>query len=138
MWQTKKHIYSIMVMYATALHLTWASVLTFADSALGATAVEALYRYIYPAPVLTIALTSAALMAICAMFTRVPWIVFLLLPQQALLCMSAAGAIEAMWLGQFADGVQRDFGFIAVDQMHIVLAAVGHTLAIIAHACRLR
>lgn len=137
MWQVKDRYISIMVMYAVALHLSWVAILAFDSSGIAATAVDALYRFIYPLQVLNATLTAAAVMAFWAMFTRKPWIVLLLLPQQVLLCMSAAGAIEAMWIQQFADGEFRPFGFIAVDQMHIVLAAIGHTFAIVAHAMRL-
>lgn len=137
MWQVKGRYISIMVMYAVALHLAWAVVLLFDNSATGATAVDALFRFIYPIPVLSAVLAVAGGMAFWAMFTREPWVVLLLIPQQILLMMSAVGAIEAMWLQQFADGVVRDFGFIAADQMHIVLAAIGHTAAIVAHALRL-
>jgi hypothetical protein len=52
--------------------------------------------------------------------------------------MSAAGAIEAMWLGQFADGVLRPTAFIAADQMYTVLAALGHTVAISLYTLSLR
>lgn len=136
MWQIRGRFVSIMVMYAVALHLTWAVILTFDKTGLGATAVDALYRFIHPAPVLIVTLLAAAAMAFWGVFTQKPWVVLLLIPQQILLCMSAAGAIEAMWIHQFADGVFRPFGFIATDQAHIVLAAVGHTAAMVAHAMR--
>ncbi len=62
------------------------------------------------------------------------WVVVLLLPQQILLMMGVSGAIEAIWLSQFADGVLRPRAFIAADQINSVLAAIGHTVAIISHA----
>ncbi len=59
------------------------------------------------------------------------------MPQQILLMMSAAGAVESMWLGQFADGVLRPHTFIIADQIYSILAAIGHTVAIIMHARRI-
>lgn len=127
---------SIMVLFAIVLHLVWAWLLVFDPSPLNVNAIDALYRYIHPAPVLIVVIMSAALMALAGIFTTKPWILLLLIPQQALLMMSAAGAIESMWLGQFADGVLRPHSFIVADQIYSVLAAVGHTTAIIFHAMR--
>jgi hypothetical protein len=127
---------SIMVLFAIALHLAWAALLIFDSSPLSVNAIDALYRYIHPAPLLIFVIMGAAMMALIGLFTELPWVLFCLIPQQALLMMSAAGAIESMWLGQFADGVLRPHAFIAADQFYSVLAALGHTVAIIAHARR--
>jgi hypothetical protein len=128
---------SIMVLFAIALHLSWAILLIFDSSALNVNAIYALHLYIQSLPVLIGIITGAALMALVGLFTELPWILLFLIPQQALLMMSAAGAIESMWIGQFADGVLRPHAFIAADQLYSVLAAIGHTVAIIAHARRI-
>jgi hypothetical protein len=128
------HPVSIMVMFAIALHLWWALMIALDPSALNATGLSSLYRYIHSPQLLVLVVAGAALMAVAGMFARAPWMVMLLLPQQVLLMMSAAGVIEAIWLAQFADGVVRPRAFIAADQMYSVLAAVGHTLAIISRA----
>lgn len=128
---------SIMVLYAIALHVAWAVILIFDDSALSVNAINALHRYISFTPLLIAVIFGAAAMALIGLFTTLPWILIFLIPQQALLMMSAAGAIESMWLGQFADGVLRPHAFIAADQIYSVLAAIGHTVAIIAHARRI-
>lgn len=128
---------SIMVVYAILLHVAWAVIILVDDAAVNATAVNALFRWIHPAPLLALVIGVAAALAIVGLFTRVPWIVLLLMPQQILLMMSAAGAIEAIWIAQFADGVIRPRAFLAADQLYSVLAAIGHTVAIIAHAGRL-
>jgi hypothetical protein len=104
------------------------------QSALHATGLASLYRYIQPPLLLASVIGGAALLALTAVTIETPWIVILLLPQQVILMMSAAGAVEAMWLAQFADGVLRPRAFIAADQMYSVLAAIGHTMAITAHA----
>jgi hypothetical protein len=128
---------SIMVCYAIGLHLSWAVILLIDSSATNATAVHALYRYLHSVPLLSLMLFAAAGLAMKGLCTRVPWIVLLLLPQQILLLMSAAGAVEAIWISQFADGVIRPRAFLAADQIYSILAAIGHTVAIIAHARRL-
>ena len=127
---------SIMVLYAIALHLSWSFILLFDHGAINATAVHALARYIYPVGLLVWVIAGAALAALVALLTRSIWTVVLLLPQQVLLMMSASGAVEAIWLSQFADGVIRSRAFIAADQLYSVLAAIGHTMAITIHALR--
>ena len=57
----------------------------------------------------------------------------LLLPQQCVLVLSAGGAVDAMVLSQFADGVVRPRAFLMADQFPIVLATVMHTVAILDH-----
>lgn len=127
---------SIMVMYAIALHLVWAVIISVDQAALGATAVDALHRHIQSVPALIAVLVIAAFLAAIGLFTTTPWIVLLLIPQQVLLMMSASGAVEAIWLAQYADGVVRPRAFLAADQIYSVLAAVCHTIAIAAHATR--
>ncbi len=130
---------SIMVLFAIALHFSWGFILAIdnKNSALGVNAINALHRYISSPHLLIAALWGVALLALCGLFTRTPWVVFLLMPQQILLMMSAAGAVESMWLGQFADGVLRPHTFIIADQIYSILAAIGHTVAIIMHARRI-
>lgn len=128
---------SIMVMFAIALHLWWVLMILIDQSALNATGLASLHQYVSSPLFLATILGLSALMAVAALFVRTPpWILMLLLPQQIILMMSATGAVEAMWLAQFADGVIRPRAFIAADQMYSVLAAIGHTTAIIAHAVR--
>jgi len=126
-----------MVLFAIALHMSWALILMTDDSALNVNAINALHVYINLLPVLIAVIIGAAVMAWIGLFTALPWMLLFLLPQQALLMMSGAGAIESMWLGQFADGVLRPHAFIAADQIYSVLAAIGHTVAIISHARRI-
>jgi hypothetical protein len=140
---------SLMVLYAVSLHLVWAVILVFDSSAINATAVNALYRAVellgWPEAdsvlLLTVLVCSVALCALVALTLHHTgraraWILLLLVPQQAVLFISAAGAIDAIWNAQFADGVIRDRGFIAADQFYSILAALWHTLAIIRQALR--
>lgn len=123
---------SLMILFAVALHLWWTLMIALDAAALHATGVASLYRYIHHRDVLAAVIGAAAVMALSGLFVRASWMVLLLVPQQVILMMSAAGAIDAMWLAQFADGVIRPRAFIAADQMYSVLAAIGHTMAIIA------
>lgn len=134
MIRTGKRLISIMVLYAIALHLTWAVLVANDASAVNATAVNALFKYVHDPSMVAWILVGAAGCATVGLFTRVPWIVLLLIPQQIILMMSAAGAVEAIWLAQFADGVIRSRAFLAADQCYSIWAAIGHTIAIVAHA----
>lgn len=130
----KRHTLSIMVMYAILLHAAWAILILMDSSAMNATAVHAIAAvFVYPT-LTALVIGGASLLACVGLWTRRPSVMLLLLPQQVVLMMSAAGAIEAMWLSQFADGVLRPWQFIAADQLYSVVAAIGHTIAIIAHA----
>lgn len=126
-----------MIMFAVALHFTWSALIMFDDSALNATALHALFHWIKPAWLLSYILLSAASMALFSLMTRSPWAVLFLLPQQVLLIMSASGAVDAIWLAQFADGEIRPRAFIAADQIYSIIAATGHTFAIIQHTLRI-
>lgn len=129
------HALSIMVLYAVTLHYAWAIALFFDDSAAMATGIHSLERFI-SMPVLPWAIASAATMALIGIFVYSPWFLMLLLPQQFMLMISAAGAIDAISMEQFADGTMRPFWFVLADQCNSVFAAVWHTVAIIAHARR--
>lgn len=132
-----ERLISIMVLYAIALHICWVAIILLDDSAVGATALSALHKYI-PDPLwLAVSIGLAAMLAVFGLYTHVPWIVVLLLPQQLLLIASAAGSFEAIYLSQYADGVVRSRAFIAADQIYSIIAMLGHTAAIIAHAKRL-
>jgi hypothetical protein len=56
--------------------------------------------------------------------------VFLLLPQQLFLILSAGWAINSVFVGHFSDGIIRSPYFILADQLPIILIAVFFTLAI--------
>lgn len=127
---------SIMVLYVIILHFLWAVVLLLDDSALGATAISSLYRWIPNKNILALTLIYAAILAIIGIYTKHKWIVLFLIPQQLLLCISAYGAMDAVFLAQYADGIFRPRAFIFVDQIYSLIAALAHTAAIVAHAVR--
>lgn len=124
---------SIMVLYCICLHLWWAVMITMDGSALMTTSVDALHRIVNDRAILVMLLVAASCASILGMIIDRAWAATLLLPQQIMLMLSATGAIGAIWLSQFADGVVRPREFIAADQFHIFFAAIGHTIAIIMH-----
>lgn len=126
--------FSIMIMFAIALHYAWAAILVSDSSALEITALTSMNRNL-GMPWLVVVLLTAATMAVSSLVTRISgvWFVLLLIPQQLILMTSAESAIEAIWLSQFADGVVRSRAFLAADQCYSILAMIGHTVAIVAH-----
>ena len=124
---------SIMILSAVILHLVWAVTLLVDASGVGATAVSALHR-IVPMPFLPWVIIGCGMLAIAAVAARPLWFVLLLIPQQILLMISASGAIDAIWLGQFADGVLRSRAFLMVDQSYSIILMLGHTAAIFTYA----
>lgn len=122
---------SVMVLFAVTLHLFWACLTLYDQQAMGATGLASLYRWIYPPTFLIIVLVGASISTLIGIALRHPWSFIMLIPQQILLMMSAAGAIEAIFISQYADGVLRPWAFIAADQAYSVIAALGHTLAML-------
>jgi hypothetical protein len=126
-----RNLYPI-ILYAVLLHLTWAVVLFLSDSAGNATAIHALLDLV-PRYWAVAIYGGVGLIALYGMI-KIRICLYCLLPQQFILMVSAVGAVYAMWTGHFADGVARSVPFIIADQVSGVLAALGHTYAIIAIA----
>lgn len=124
----------IMVVYAAVLHICWAVCIYSNTLSVNATSVSAIYRFIdnINATITTLLLSSFLSIAGLVLNGKGRWL--MLVPQQIILMMSATGAVSAMWLGHFADGVGRPVEFIIVDQLYAVLTAIGYTVALIYHA----
>ncbi len=127
---------SIVVMCSIAMHLFWAAMIVVDRTVLNTNSVSALYRYVHEPNLLFALLVATSLLAILGICSRAPLVALLLIPQQLVLMASAGGAIEAAWLGQFADGVVRSHAFIAADQVYSIVIAIGHTAAIVSHAMK--
>lgn len=118
-----------MILYVIVLHYAWAVLIFIYDGVTAVTALAAM-RYIMPRPFVMIALTVAATLSLWSLFARSKWTaVLLMVPQQFFLFVGAGGAVEAMWEGHFADGVVRPHTFLIADQIHMVLTAICHSLA---------
>ncbi len=71
----------------------------------------------------------AAAIGLCQRDRR--WEILLILPQHFALWVSSIGAVHAMYIGQYADGVPRPNWFLIVDQAPIVAVALGHLVALL-------
>lgn len=122
--------YAWMIYYATFLLCAWAIMLLFSADPFGSTPVSALkfgHRFI-AAPVL-LAASALAMRGVRRRGTPSGWL--LMMPQQALLILSAIAALAAIASGHYADLEPRPRLFIAADQMPGIVAAFCHTFAII-------
>lgn len=129
-----RHQFSLMVLYAVALHYLWAACTLIDRSSLFATALSVFYTHLYLPPWIMpgifVFVATLSVIALC-MPRMTPGAIALMLPQQFTLTMSAWGAMSATLAGHFGDGVVRSHTFILADQAPAILAAIGHTLAII-------
>lgn len=128
---------SVIVLSAISLHIFWAINILIDHSALNANAINALYRYAWSPEWLVGVLLGASVLAVLGISCKSVWTIFLLFPQQIILLMSASGAIESAWLGQFADGVLRPHVFILADQFYSINLAIWHTVALISYSMKL-
>lgn len=131
-----RRIGSIMVLYATAIHVVWMIALASDSRSMWTTALYTLVTWLGGPEKAAAALFLAALLAAVGLFrcrNRV-LTVALLIPQQVFLYASALGAGTAMYYGMFADGVERAHWFIIADQSHTILMALAYTAAILSVA----
>lgn len=122
----------IVVLCCIALHLTWAGLIMADPATVNVTSVSGPFSIFKTRQMLAISLVGCAIAAIGSSFVRFPWNMLMLLPQQTILQMSAASSFLAIIGMQYADGVTRPLGFIFADQLHSILFALGHALAIVA------
>lgn len=120
------------VWFAIALHLLWAGLLLGSSAPRQTTGIWALSQLFPNRYGLALILLTVAACALGGLF-REPSTgkILLLVPQQIVLGISAAGAVRAMVLGEFADGVQRHHAFLIADQAPVVLALLVHSMTIL-------
>ena len=126
----------LIILYAVILHLSWGVLLLLDDSAGWATAVHSVLVWLGSTYATAAVMFAVAIAAVAGLHRRLAhslWGVGLMLPQQAVLFMSAVGAIQAMALSSFADGVVRPNPFIIADQLPAVLIAILHTIGILCY-----
>lgn len=119
-----------IVWFAILLHTLWA-VDMFVDPISGfATAPYAINAMLgSAAPIL---LFLGCMLAFLGMvIPKRFWSVLLMLMQQTFLFISAVGALRAISLGQFPDGVERSRMFILNDQGPAMILAVLYTIAVV-------
>lgn len=137
-----RHVY-LVVRFALVQHFIWGAMLLFNGDLLHTTAMDAAYGLfgtVFPVASFSDgALRSGVMYLLVAALafaslnrrTRDDVRLLLLIPQQFILVLSAAGALQAMWLSSFADGVVRSREFIIADQCPIVILAALHTWALV-------
>jgi len=120
-----------IIWYAVVLHTVWGCLLLRSPAAYGATALHVFNDL--PRGLMAGALLSAAGLAVWAITRRQPSLKSLaaLLPQQALLTLSAYAAVAAVFVAHYGDGVPRPPLFILADQAPAIIAFVLHTAAVI-------
>jgi uncharacterized membrane protein len=93
----------IVILIASAMHLSWAAALLFAP--LHTTGIQLVLDLSFGSHIIAAILCAAvSLAAVAAIFCRNPTLfVFLVLPQQFLLIASAIGAVYCVIDGKFAD-----------------------------------
>lgn len=121
-----------VIWYAIALHFVWGVCLLFSPDPLGVTAIHT-FGGALPHRWLGALFIGVAVFAAVEMMAQRWgfWWLMLLIPQQAVLMLSAWGALHAISTSRFADGVPRPPLFILCDQLPAVLAAVFHSAALI-------
>jgi hypothetical protein len=125
--------YPISICMACIMHMVWAVGLMLEPGAINATGLYTVLIVARDTITASAVFGSVAILAMVGL--RTGWDralgVLLILPQQIILWFSVVGAAHAMYLGQFADGVQRAHWFLIVDQLPVILIAVGHTAALL-------
>lgn len=122
------------VWFAVGLHLIWSILLLVSDAPKSTTAIYTLSQLFPNRYGLSIVLVVVAGCALYGLFKHTSGVtdrVLLLAPQQLILGISAAGAIRAVALGQFADGTVRSSAFLLADQAPAVLALLVHSASIV-------
>lgn len=124
--------YPISICTACLMHIVWSVGLVLQPDAIHATGLhtvlviarEPIYAAFIFGLVAFLAMVGIAAENIAARVTMI-------LPQQIVLWFSVVGAMRAMYLGEFADGTVRAHWFLVVDQIPVVLIALGHTAALL-------
>ena len=120
-----------IIWYAVVLHTVWGCLLLLNPAVFEATALHVFHDL--PRSLMAGALFSASGLALWALSRREPSLKSLaaLLPQQALLTLSASAAVAAVFAAHYADGAPRPPLFILADQAPAIIAFVLHTAAVI-------
>lgn len=131
MLEIAHHRYSLIILYAIAVHILWALAAWADGSALNSTGLFGVTR-LFGSTVTPFVCLAVAVSAAVGLFLRRPaWRLSCMLPQQTVLMLSSFGVLEAISLAQYADGVIRPRAFMIADQAPVILAAFAHTIAIV-------
>lgn len=121
----------IVITLACSLHIIQALMLYLDPTVIGVTSLSTVGRLVGAQTTIGILLVTAGL-AIWSQFRPISMTkALVIIPQQLLLFVSAAGVLKHMALGEFADGAERAHEFIAADQMMVVLISIGHAWGLV-------
>lgn len=120
-----------IIWYAVLLHIVWGCLLLASPSPYGATALRVYHDLPRSLMAGVLFLSSGlAAWAVTRRQSSLPGLAALL-PQQALLALSAYAATAAVVAGRYGDGLPRPRLFILADQAPAILALILHTIAIV-------
>lgn len=119
----------LVVVFAVCMHIVWGACLIFDPNIVGVTGINTLSYVIDNPALLGFSLLGVAALAAIGIAEKHMFAFALMLPQQAVLFISSWGALHAMLIGQFADGVPRPHTFLITDQCHLLICAVLHFIA---------
>jgi hypothetical protein len=120
-----------MIIYASLLHTSWAGLIWWDSSALGATTLAEVATIAGAAFTPWLCLAVAAVAIYGLWMERAVFRFLCMVPQQCILVFSAVGASCAIWNSAYADGVLRPMAFIAADQMWSLIAVFSYSLAVV-------
>ncbi len=125
-----------MLWLAVTIHLLWGIlILASGEMVTAITAIHTTMSVLGTAQRVAFAYILASVLTLAAIIFEkrigVAGELLCLMPQQFLLMLSAFGAINAIWISAFADGIVRARSFLAADQGIAILVAIFHTLTIL-------
>ncbi len=128
------HSGATIIMFAIALHWSWAILIQISDVARNTTPV-ALLSHITGSPYILSAvfLLSGVTTTIGAFWPRRLVGLAMMMPQQTVLVVAAWGAVQAVMTCAYPDGTARYWLFILTDQLPIILLPVTYTVGILVY-----
>lgn len=123
---------TLIIWYTACIHWIWGILLLSSSAPLTVTAIYTMTQLgLVQAPHLGILYLMVSFAATIGLATPHDVRPYFLMPQQLALGISSYGALRAMWLGAFADGVLRPSEFLVADQIYMVLLMLFHMIAVI-------
>lgn len=130
--ESRKLRYQLVVWFAIFQHISWGLMLFASADPTHVTAIYTAFGLIHNRQVLATVFLVVGLMALWSMrHSRTNRRdLFFAMPQQFILILSAAGAIDAILSGRFGDGAAYSRWFIGADQLAPILLAGLHTICL--------
>lgn len=119
--------------YAIIIHYIWGGILVATTRAMETAGLADILRVFNNQKVAGGVLLISSTLAIYGLTRkeRGPLALACLIPQQALMILSAVSALTCIVVSRYADGVVRPRDFIVIDQSPAIVAALCHTVALV-------